>query len=113
MRNAPPAERNESQEVIKIAGTVNDTVDLDGIAPDEVEDKVGFHHKDPIPRTSESRISRNAAEVRVTAQATDPAIELFDESRGSSRTVCRDEIQDMQQVFLGRRYIANGKLSGH
>ena len=108
-----PAERGESQEVIKIAGPVNDTVDLDGTLPDAVEYKVGFQHEDPVACTSESRISRNAPEKRVTAQPTDPAIELYDESGRLSRVVLRDEIQDVQQVFLGCRQVANWKLSGH
>ena len=89
--------------MVKIAGTVNDTVDLNGTLPDAVEYEMGFKHEDPIPCASEGSVSRNVTEVRVTAQATDPAIELFDESGSSSWTVLRDEIQDVQQVFLGRR----------
>ena len=111
--NALPIKRRESQEVIKIAGTVNDTVDLDGTLPEAVEYKVGFQHEDPVPRASEGSISRNSPEARVTAQPTDPAIEFFDECGRSSWAVLRDEIQDAQQVFLGRRQVANWKLSGH
>jgi hypothetical protein len=99
--------------VIKIAGTVNDTVDLNGTLPDAVEYKVGSQHEDPVPRASEGSVSRNSSEVGVTAQPTDPAIELFDECGRPFWAVLRDEIQDAQQVFLGRREVANWKLSGH
>jgi hypothetical protein len=99
--------------VIKIAGTVNDTVDLNGTWPDVVEYNVGFQYEDPVPRASEGSVSRNSPEVGVTAQPTDPAIKLFDECARPSRGVLRDEIQDAQQVFLGRREVANWKLSGH
>ena len=99
--------------MIKIAGTANNTVDLNGTLPDAVEYKVGFQHEDPIPRASEGSVSRNPPEVGVTAQPTDPAIERFDECGRRSWAVLRDEIQDAQQVFLGRREVANWKLIGH
>jgi hypothetical protein len=90
----------ESQKVIKIAGTVNDTMDLDGTVPEAVEYEVGFQHEDPVPRALEDCISRYAPEARVTAQPTDPVIEFFDEASGSSWIVLRNEIQNCQQVFL-------------
>ena len=93
--------------MIKIAGTVNDTVDLDGTLPEAVEYTVGFQHKDPVPRALEGRISRYAPKTRVAAQPTDPAIEFFDEDNRSPRIVLRNEIQDFQQVFLGRGQVAN------
>ncbi len=106
-------ERAKSQEVIKIAGTVNDTVNLNGAFSNAVEYKVGSQREDPIPRATEGSVSRNPPEVGVTAQPTDPAIELVDECGRPSRGVLRDEIQDAQQVFLGRREVANWNLSGH
>jgi hypothetical protein len=93
--------------VIKIAGTVNDTVDLNGVLLCAVEYNIGFQHKDPVSRASESSVSRTSSEVGVAAQATDPAIQLIDECGRSSRAVLRDEIQDTQQVILGRREVAN------
>lgn len=93
--------------MIKIAGTVDDTVDLNGTVPDVVEYEVGSQREDSVPRASEGSISRNSSEVGVTAQPTDPAIELFDECGRPFWAVLRDEIQDAQQVLLGRREVAN------
>jgi hypothetical protein len=78
--------------VIKIAGTVNDTVDLNGVLLCAVEYNIGFQHEDPVPRASESSVSRNSPEVGVAAKATNPAIELIDECGRSSRAVLGDEI---------------------
>jgi hypothetical protein len=89
--------------MVKIAGTVNDTVNLDRASPHPVEYKVGFQDEDAILRAAEGSISRNAAKLRVMPKAANSAIELFDESGRPSWTVLRDEIQDTQQVFLGRR----------
>ena len=99
-------------EVIKIAGTVNDTVDLNSVLPDAVEYKVGSQREDSVPRASEGSVSRNSPEVGMTAQPADPVIELFDECSRLSWAALRDEIQGAQQVFLGRREVANWKLSG-
>ena len=99
--------------MIKIAGTVNDTVDFDDLLPEAIEYEVGFQHEDPVPRALEGRIAGDPSEARVTAQPAGPAIELFDEGSRSAGIVLRDEIQDLQQVFLGRRQVVNGKLNGH
>lgn len=99
--------------MIKVAGTVNDAVDLNGTLPDAVEYKVGSQHEDPVSRALKGSVSRNSSDVGVTAQPTDPAIELVDECGRPPRAVLRDEIQYAQQVFLGRREVANWKLSGH
>lgn len=99
--------------MIKIAGTVNDTVDLNGTLPDAVEYKVGSQHEDSVPHASEGSVSRNSSAVGVTAKPTDPAIELIDECVRPFWAVLSDEIQDAQQVFLGRREVANWELSGH
>ena len=100
-------ERFISYEVIKIAGTVDDSVDLNSISLGAVKYKVGFQHEDLVPSASEGRVPRNSPKVGVAAQATDPAIKLIDECGRSSRAVLRDEIQDTQQVVLGRREVAN------
>ena len=99
--------------MIKIAGTVNNTVDLDDTLPEATEYKVGSQREDPVPRALEGRVARNASKARMTAQPADPAIELFDEAGRPAPIVLRDQIQDLQQVLLGRRQVANGKLSGH
>jgi hypothetical protein len=99
--------------VIKTAGTLNDTVDLNDMLPVAVEYKIGFHHEDSVPRASEGSISRSSPQLGVSAQPIDPAIELIDECARPSWAVLRDEIQDAQQVFLSRRQVANWKLSGH
>jgi hypothetical protein len=39
----------QSDEVINIAGSVNNTMNLDGLATDNVEDEIGFDDQDPIP----------------------------------------------------------------
>ena len=57
--------------MIKIAGTVNDTVDLDGTLPETIENKVGFQREDPVPRALECRIAGNASKARMTAQPAD------------------------------------------
>jgi hypothetical protein len=93
--------------VIKIAGTVNDTVDLNGFFLWTVEYNVGLQHEDSVSRASEGGVSRNSPKVGVAAQPTDPAIELIEECGRSSRAVLRDEIQKTQQVILGRREVAN------
>ena len=93
--------------MIKIAGAVNDTVDLDGTLPEAVEYTVGFQHKDPVPRALEDCISRYAPEARVAAQPTDPAIESFDEASRSPGIILRNKIQNFQQVFLGPGQVAN------
>ena len=93
--------------MIKIARTMNDTVDLNGTLPDAVEYKVGSQHEDPVRRASEGSVSRNSSEVGVRAQPANSAIELFDECGRPFWAVLRDEIQDVQQVLLGRREVAN------
>jgi hypothetical protein len=99
--------------VIKTAGTVNDTRDLNGALSDAVEYKVGFQREDPLPRATKGSVSRNPPEVGVTARPTDPAIEFSDERGRPSWAVLRDEIQDAQQVFLDRRKVTNRELRVH
>ena len=99
--------------MIKIAGTVNDTVNLNDILPVAVKRKIGVHRQDSVPRASEGSISRNLPQLGVAAQPIDPAIELIDKCARPSWAVLRDKIQDAQKVFLGRREVANGELSGH
>jgi hypothetical protein len=60
---------------------------------------------------SEGGVSRDSSEVGATAQPTDPAIDLVDECGRPLGAVLRNEIQDAQQVFMGRGEVAHRKLS--
>ena len=55
--------------MVKIAGTVNNTVDLDDPLPEAIEHKVGFQREDPVPRALECRIAGKASKTRVTASS--------------------------------------------
>ena len=90
--------------MIKIPGTVNDSVDLDGTLPEAVEYKVRFQNNDPIPSTPEDCISRYAPKPRVAAQPTNPAIEFFDETSCSAWIVLR-----MKSRIFSRSSWAAGK----
>ena len=55
--------------MIKIAGTANNTVDLDDPLPEAIENKVGFQREDPVPRALECRIAGNASKTKMPASS--------------------------------------------
>jgi hypothetical protein len=60
--------------VVKIAGSVNDTMYLDGPPTDDVEDKIGFNDQDTVAVLSKSWVSRYPTQQRLVLKFSDAFI---------------------------------------
>ena len=88
-------------------------MDFNGVAADDVEDKVGFDNQDPVTVLSEFRMSGDASQERVILKLAEPFIDLFNEGQCPSWTVICDEFQNGKEIVLGNRQIPKGSLTGH
>jgi hypothetical protein len=102
-----------SQEVVEIAGTVDDTMYLNGLSTDGIEGEIRFDHQDAIAACTEPGMSRYSSEERIERKSPHTFIKSVDKRHGSSRTVYGDEFEDGKEILLSSRKITQCGLSGH
>ena len=73
---------------------MNNTVNFDGIAANDVECKIGFYNKDTITRTFEFIIFWGPSKERLCRKAADLLVEFFDERGGIGWAVICDPVKD-------------------
>lgn len=73
---------------------MDDTMNFNGFATDDVEYEVGFDDKDAITRVSEFVISRYPAKKGVDFKTTNTLIEFFDKRCGITWTVTCNPVKD-------------------
>ena len=77
-----------------MTGAVNNAVNLNDFAANDVKDKVGFDNKDAIPRIFKFVISWYMAKKWINFKTPDALVELFDKSFGIGRTIIRNPVED-------------------
>ncbi len=77
-----------------MTGALNNPVNLNDFAANDVKDKVGFDNKDPIPRIFKFVISWYMAKKWINSKTADALVELFDKSFGIGRTIIRNPVED-------------------
>ncbi len=102
-----------SNQLIEIAGSVNDTVNFNGVSADDVEDKVRFHKQDPIAVLPEFWMPGNASQKWVVFKLADPFIQLVDKGYCSGWAILCDELQNGKKVVLSNGKIAKRGFNGH
>ena len=88
-------------------------MNFDDAPTNYIEHKIGFDHKNPIPKLLKIWISRNSAKVRIGLKLANPSVEFFDEGEGSRWAICGNPIVNRKQVALSSRKIPDGALSRH
>jgi hypothetical protein len=81
-----------SDEVVKIAGAVNDAMYLDSSSTDDIEDEVGVNNKDTITVLSKLRVSRYPPKERMMLKLSNTFIKSIYEGNCSAWTVLCDEL---------------------
>jgi hypothetical protein len=71
----------ESDQVVKIAGSVNNTMHLDGVATDDVKDEKGSDDQDPIPVGTEFGMSGNSSRKRMMFTLSNTPIHSVDNGK--------------------------------
>jgi hypothetical protein len=99
--------------VIKIAGSVNNTMNLDSLATDDVEDEIGFDNQDPIPIFTKFGMSRCSSQKRMMFKLCDTFIQSVDKRKGPAGTVFCDELQNGMEIILGNRKVPKCGFTGH
>lgn len=66
---------------------MDDTMDFNGVAADDVEDEVGFDNQYPVTVLPEFRMSGNASQKRVILKLAEPFIDLVNERQCPSWAV--------------------------
>ena len=99
--------------MIKIAGSVNHTMDLDSLATDNAKDEIILDDQDPIPVFTEFRMSRYSSQKRVKFKLCNTFIHSVNKGKGSTGTVCCDELQNRTEIILGNRKVPKSDFTGH
>jgi len=80
--------------VIEIAGGVNNTVDLNGLPTDNVEDQVGLNNEDTIAVLSKLGMARYPPKERMILKLSNAFIKPINEGKRSAWTILCDELKN-------------------
>jgi len=105
--------RRMSDEMIEIAGTVDDPMNFDLQATYDVEDKVGVNNQDTVSVLAKSRMTRYSTKKWMMLKPSNIFIEFVHKTESSGRTVLRYEIADGKKVVLRNRQKTKCVLTGH
>ena len=73
---------------------MNDAVNFNSPIADDIEYKVGFDDKDPVPGVFELFVSWDPPEKRIGFKVADPLVQLFHESCSVLGTVLCNPVKD-------------------
>jgi hypothetical protein len=116
MCNTPPQGKRKagrSDEVVEIAGTMNDTMYFNCPSTDDVKGEIRFNHQDTIAVFSKLRMSRYSSEERIMLKPSNAFIESVDKGDGSTGTILGDEFENGKEIPLSSRKITKCSLSWH
>ena len=94
MRRQVKRKLSESDEMAKIAGSLNDPMNLNGLSTDDVESKVGFNHEDSIAIIPKFWMMGYSTKMRIIFKKPDTVFELFNKLQCTTRTVLCNEIEN-------------------
>lgn len=99
--------------MVKIAGSVDNTMNFDGVATDEVKDEIGSDDQHPIPVFTEFGMSGNSSQKRMMFKLSNTLIQSVDKGKGSTGTVLCDKLQNRNEIILGNWKIPKSGFTGH
>lgn len=105
--------RRMLDEVIEIAGTVDDPMNFNLLTTDDVEDKVSVNNQDTISVLTKSSMTRYAAQKWMMLKPPDSLIEFIRKRESSGRTILSNVIVDCKKVILRNRQITQSIPSRH
>ena len=100
-------------EMIEIAGTVDDPVNFNLLTTDDIEDKVSVNNQDTIPVLAKSGMTRYSTQKWMMLKPSNSFIESIHKSESSGGTVLCYEIVDGEKVDLRDGQITKCVLTGH
>src|SRR5437870_9318119 len=100
-------------ELIKITGSMNDSVYLDGISMDHVEDEVGLNNQHAVTVFSKSRVARNPTQHWASLQECNAIFKVRNELFCANGTIFGYVVEDGKKVILCGRKIAENMPSAH
>ena len=103
----------ELYEVVYIAGSMDDAMNLDSLAADNVKGEIIFNDEDPIPVFTKFRMSGYSSQKRMMFELRDTFIQSVDKRNGAAGAVCCDEFQNGNKIILSNRKVPKGGLTGH
>jgi len=92
---------------------MHNTMNLDSLFADDVEDEVGFDYQNAVAVFSQLIMTWNSAKQWLRFKQSDRFVDPIHERSRSGRAVLRDVIIDLEKVVLRYREIAKLILSGH
>ena len=115
MQNAPPMPRETkvSDQVVKIARAVNNTMNFNSLPTDNVENKVGFNHQDTVTGLPKLGMSRHPSQERMSFKLTNAFIKMINKANSPAWAILCDELQDRNEILLGSRKVSEDSFTGH
>ena len=108
-----PGKGGELDEVVYIAGSVNNAMNLDSLAADDVKDEIILDDEDPIPVFTKFRMSGYSSQKRMMFELRDTFIQSVDKRDRAAGAVSCDELQNGNEIILGNRKVPKGGFTGH
>lgn len=99
--------------MIQIAGAVHNTMYLNRLATNKIEDKVGFNDENSVAVLTKPRMTRHTAQKGLMLKLSDTFIKSVNKGNGSSRAVLCDELKNGQEIILSSRKIPKGDFTRH
>jgi hypothetical protein len=99
--------------MIKIPGSVNNTMNLNTLATNYVKDEISFNDQDPISVFTKFGMPRDSSKKRMVFKLRNSFVKSVDKGKSSTGTVSCDELQNRNEIILGNRKVPNGCFTGH
>jgi hypothetical protein len=100
-------------QMIQVARTVNNSMNLNQVSTNNVEDKVGFDNQHSVSVPSKFGMPRCASKQRVSLKRTDSHIQFLEIRGRLTWTVLGDKIENLDEIGGCSWKIAKGVLTGH
>ncbi|GEM_PF-3000606 len=99
--------------MVKIAGTVNDTMDFNSSSAEDIEDEIRSNNQNTIAILTKFAVSRYSSEERIMLKPSNAFIESVDERYRSVRAIFCNEFENGKQIFLSNWKISECSLTWH
>jgi hypothetical protein len=104
---------DRSNQLIKITGPMNDSMYLDGIPTDHVEDEVGLDNQYAVTVFSKLGVPWISAQQRAALQEPDAMFKLRNELLRTSGTIVGYVVEDGKEIILRGGKITENMPSAH
>ena len=88
-------------------------MNLDSLAADNVKDEIILDDQDPIPVFTKFGMSWYSSQKRMKFKLSNTFIQSVNKGKGSTGTVCCDELQNRTEIILGNRKVPKSEFTGH